>query len=165
MKHVDSSIVLHAPSLPNEMAPIRLLFSTYAASLKVGLCFTDFANELACLPGEYETPRGALWLATVNGAAVGCCAMRPLDSADYRNACEMKRLYVSPDFRGLGIGRRLADAILESAKQAGYETVLLDTLDEMEAARALYADLGFVEIPPYYYTPTAGAHYLMVHLK
>jgi len=90
----------------------------------------------------------------------GCCALRPLDSADDVNAAEMKRLYVRPDFRGLGLGRQLAEAILDFARGAGYGCVLLDTLDDMESARALYEDLGFVEVPPYYHNPIAGSHYL-----
>jgi ribosomal protein S18 acetylase RimI-like enzyme len=94
----------------------------------------------------------------------GCCALRPLDSSDYANAAEMKRLYVRPAFRGLGLGRQLADAALDAARIAGYGSVLLDTLDDMEIARAMYEDLGFKEIPPYYYNPLAGAHYLKVDL-
>ena len=94
----------------------------------------------------------------------GCCALRPLDSADYANAAEMKRLYVRPGFRGLGLGRQLAEAILDAARSAGYGCVLLDTLDDMESARALYEDLGFAEVPPYYHNPVAGAHYLKVDL-
>ena len=87
-----------------------------------------------------------------------------MDAADYPNAAEMKRLYVRPAFRGLGLGRALAEATLDAARQAGYASVLLDTLSDMEAARALYDDLGFEEIPPYYHNPIAGAHYLKVDL-
>jgi putative acetyltransferase len=94
----------------------------------------------------------------------GCCALRPLDTADYPNAAEMKRLYVRPPFRGLGLGRQMAEAILDAARGAGYACVLLDTLDDMESARALYEDLGFVEVPPYYHNPIAGAHYLKADL-
>ena len=90
--------------------------------------------------------------------------MRPIDSCDYPNACEMKRLYVRPAYRKLGLGRLLAEAIMDCARQAGYDCVLLDTLDDMESARALYEDLGFEEIPPYYHNPIAGAHYLRVEL-
>jgi len=105
-----------------------------------------------------------LLLAHVNGKVAGCCALRPLDSSDYSNAAEMKRLYVRPAFRGLGLGRQLAQAILDAAHRAGYGCVLLDTLDDMEAARALYEDLGFEEVPPFYHNPHAGAHYLKVDI-
>jgi ribosomal protein S18 acetylase RimI-like enzyme len=87
-----------------------------------------------------------------------------MDAADYPNACEMKRLYVRPAFRGLGLGRQLAEAIMDEARMAGYDHVLLDTLDDMEAARALYEDLGFRDIPPYYHSPIAGAHYLLAEI-
>ena len=100
----------------------------------------------------------------VNGEVAGCCALRPLDSVDYPNSCEMKRLYVRKGSRGLGLGRQLVEAMLETARMAGFDTMLLDTLDDMEAARALYQDLGFEEIPPYYHNPVAGAHYLKVML-
>jgi len=105
-----------------------------------------------------------LLLAQVNGEIAGCCALRPLDGCDYSNAAEMKRLYVRPAFRGLGLGRQLAEAILDAARHAGYACVLLDTLDDMEAARALYEDLGFEEVPPFYHNPHAGAHYLKVDI-
>ena len=121
--------------------------------------------ELDSLPGDYAPPRGALLLALVDGAAAGCCALRPIDNADYPNASEMKRLFVRKAFRGFGLGRQLAEAMLDAARQAGYACVLLDTLDEMESARALYADLGFEEIPPYYHNPIAGAHYLKVDIS
>jgi putative acetyltransferase len=95
---------------------------------------------------------------------IGCCALRPLDAVDYPNACEMKRLYVRPAMRGGGLGRRLAEAVMEAAQQAGYAYLLLDTLSEMETARAMYQELGFIEVPPYYYNPIEGAHYLMARL-
>ena len=142
----------------------RHIFREYAAGLGVDLCFQDFDAELAALPGDYAPPRGALLLAWVNGAVAGCCALRPLDSSDYINAAEMKRLYVRPAYRGLGLGRQLAQAILDAAQLNGYDSVLLDTLNDMEIARAMYEDLGFKEIPPYYHNPLAGAHYLKVDL-
>ena len=92
-------------------------------------------------------------MARVDGQVAGCCALRPLDTVDFPNACEMKRLYVRPAFRGLGLGRALAEAIMDVARLNAYDHVLLDTLDDMEAARTLYEDLGFVEIPPYYHNP------------
>lgn len=142
----------------------RVLFQEYAASLGVDLCFQDFAQELATLPGAYAAPRGALALAVQHGRAAGCCALRAIDSTDYANACEMKRLYVRPDFRGTGLGRRLVEEIVEKGRILGYDSILLDTLSDMEAARALYEELGFEEIPPYYFNPIPGAHYLRAEL-
>ena len=128
------------------------------------LCFQNVDGELAGLPGEYAAPAGALMLALVDGAVAGCGAFRPLADVDYANACEMKRLYVQPAFRKYGLGRMIAQALIDGATQAGYSAMLLDTLDDMEAARGLYATLGFEEIPPYYFSPIAGAHYLKVEL-
>lgn len=146
------------------MEATREIFQEYAEGLGVDLCFQQFDVELAGLPGDYAEPRGALLLATVDGELAGCCALRPLDTADYPNASEMKRLYVRKAFRGFGLGRLLTEAILDAARQAGYASVLLDTLNEMNTARNLYADLGFEEIPPYYHNPISGAHYLKVNL-
>ncbi len=158
------SIELVTPRTPDALAEVRAIFREYAGSLKVDLCFQGFDDELANLPGDYAEPRGALLLARVDGQIAGCCALRPMDSADYPNACEMKRLYVRTTFRGLGLGRQLAESIMDAARIAGYDYVLLDTLDDMEAARTLYEDLGFVDIPPYYHNPIAGAHYLKAEL-
>lgn len=158
------SISLRPPSSPAEWDAVRDIFREYASTLGVDLCFQDFESELAQLPGDYAEPRGALLIAEVEGALAGCCALRPLDNADYPNASEMKRLYVRKAFRGFGLGRELAEAMLDRARQAGYACVLLDTLDDMESARALYTDLGFEEIPPYYHNPIPGAHYLKVDI-
>ena len=158
------TIALVTPSTSEDIAAVRQIFTEYAQSLNVDLCFQDFEAELEMLPGEYAAPRGALLLAMVNQQVAGCCALRPLDSADDPNAAEMKRLYVRPAYRRLGLGRQLAEAILDAARQCDYSCVLLDTLDEMETARALYEDLGFEEIPPYYHNPLPGAHYLKVML-
>lgn len=158
------SIDIAAALTPDVLEDVRAIFREYAASLNVDLCFQGFEDELANLPGDYAEPRGALLLARVDGQIAGCCALRPLDNADYPNACEMKRLFVRTAFRGLGLGRQLAEAIMDAARIAGYAYVLLDTLDDMEAARTLYEDLGFVDIPPYYHNPIAGAHYLKAEL-
>lgn len=157
-------IELFSPQSAEDLQAVRDMFIEYANSLSVDLGFQAFDAELSRLPGDYAAPRGALLLARVDGAVAGCCALRPMDNSDYPNACEMKRLYVRPVFRGFGLGRQLAEAVLDEARRAGYSAVLLDTLDEMEAARALYEDLGFEEIPPYYHNPHAGAHYLKVDL-
>lgn len=160
----NPSIRFVTPSTPEELAALRRIFREYADSLQVDLCFQGFEEEWANLPGEYAEPRGALLMALVDDELAGCCALRPLDAVDYPNACEMKRLYVRPRFQRSGVGRQLAEAILDCARLAGYACVLLDTLDEMESARALYQDLGFEDIPPYYHNPIEGAHYLKVNL-
>ena len=157
-------IELLSPEGAAELEEARVIFREYAEGLGVDLCFQNFEEERAGLPGDLAAPRGALFLARVDGELAGCCALRPLDSADYPNASEMKRLYVRKAFRGFGLGRRLAEAALDAARQAGYDCVLLDTLDDMEAARALYEELGFEDIPPYYHNPIAGAHYLKADL-
>jgi putative acetyltransferase len=156
---------ISTPADPQALDIVRDIFREYAAGLRVDLCFQQFDEELASLPGDYAAPRGALMLATVDGKVAGCCALRPLDNADYPNASEMKRLYVRDAFRGIGLGRQLVEATLDAARQAGYDCVLLDTLDDMEAARTLYEDLGFEEIPPYYHNPIPGAHYLKAALR
>lgn len=158
-------VTLLSPTLPQEMDRVREIFQDYADSLEIDLCFQGFGEELATLPGDYAPPRGHLLLADVDGSLAGCCALRPLDMTDYPNACEMKRLYVRKAFRGFGLGRQLAEAILDAARQRGYTCVLLDTLDSMESARALYAELGFMEIPPYYHNPIAGSHYLKADIS
>lgn len=157
-------IQLVTPASADDLAATSGIFREYAISLGFDLCFQDFEGEIANLPGDYAAPRGALLLAKVNDEVAGCCALRPLDSSDYVNAAEMKRLYVRPSFRGLRLGRQLAEAILDEARMGGYDSVLLDTLDDMEIARAMYEELGFKEIPPYYHNPLAGAHYLKVDL-
>ncbi len=177
-------IALITPDHAHEIEAAREIFRDYAATLGIDLCFQQFDDELAQLPGDYAEPRGALLLALVDSAdsplpaiehmlqrpggshahVAGCCGLRPLDTADYPNAAEMKRLYVRPAFRGVGLGRQLVEAVLDAARRAGYACVLLDTLDDMEAARTLYEELGFEEIPPYYHNPIAGAHYLKVDL-
>jgi putative acetyltransferase len=157
-------IEIITPATALQLQATRDIFQEYALQLGVDLYFQNFDAELAGLPGEYAKPGGALLLAFVNGGLAGCCAMRPLASSDYPNACEMKRLYVRDAYRRLGLGRQLADTTLDAARVAGYHHLLLDTLSDMESARALYQDLGFHDIPPYYHNPIAGAHYLKVDL-
>jgi len=158
-------IRLLTPDSPALLDATRELFREYADSLQVDLCFQHFEVELTTLPGDYAAPQGTLLLAFVDDQLAGCGAIRPLPDADYANACEMKRLYVRRAFRRFGLGRLLAQALIDAATQAGYSAMLLDTLDEMEAARGLYAALGFEEVPPYYFNPLPGAHYLKVDLE
>jgi putative acetyltransferase len=158
-------IQLRAAESPSQLDAARELFREYARSLDVGLCFQNFDAELASLPGEYARPAGQLLLAFVDGELAGCGAFRPAAEVDYANACEMKRLFVRPAFRGVGLGRLLAQRLIDDARGSGYSVMLLDTLDDMEAARGLYGTLGFDEIAPYYFNPIPGAHYLMADLS
>ncbi len=134
----------------------RRLFEAYAAELEIDLCFQGFEQELRTLPQIYGPPAGRLLLARMDAAAVGVVGVRDLGAG----VCEMKRLYVQPGARGLGVGRMLAEAILAAAQDLGYAVMRLDTLTSMRAARALYADLGFRERPPYYPNPHDGVVYL-----
>jgi ribosomal protein S18 acetylase RimI-like enzyme len=160
----DLSITIGEPDSPDAWASVSRLFRDYATAVAQPLCFQHFEAELQQLRQIYAPPEGAVFLALINGVAAGCVAYRPLPDTDHTNACEMKRLYVSPLFRGLGLGHRLVDTVMDSARISGYSCVLLDTLDEMEAARALYEDIGFIEIPPYVLSPTPGAHHLKLML-
>lgn len=163
--HSDTlEIQLLRPQTVEALQATREIFRDYANSLPIDLCFQGFETELATLPGEYASPHGHLLLAVVDGQVAGCGALRPLREADYANACEMKRLFVRPAFRRFGLGRQLAQALLDEARRAGYSAVLLDTLDDMEAARELYASLGFEPVAPYYFNPIPGAHYLKAEL-
>jgi GNAT superfamily N-acetyltransferase len=157
-------IELVVPDTPALLDATREIFREYADSLAVDLCFQGFDEELSTLPGEYAQPHGLLLLAYVDGTLAGCGGFRPLRDCDHANACEMKRLYVRRPFRRFGLGRTLAQALLDHAAQAGHSCMLLDTLDEMESARGLYETLGFVEVPPYYFNPIPGAHYLKAEL-
>lgn len=155
---------LQTPDTPDLLQATREIFREYAEGLGIDLDFQHFDEELAGLPGDYAAPQGALLLAFVDGELAGCGGFRPLPDVDYANACEMKRLYVRRAFRRFGLGRMLAQALMDRATESGYSAMLLDTLDDMESARGLYASLGFETIPPYYFNPVPGAHYLKVAL-
>jgi putative acetyltransferase len=143
-----------------DMEEVRKLFTEYAASLGVSLCFQNFDEELAALPGDYQPPDGALLVAVSDGHVAGCVAIRKLGDG----MCEMKRLYVRPQFQGSKIGRALAESVIQAAKKIGYESLRLDTLPSMSRARALYASLGFREIPPYRHNPVEGAVFMGLKL-
>src|SRR5207248_8762977 len=130
---------------PEHIASARKLFLEYAQSLGFSLCFQSFDEELATLPGKYAPPKGALLLAYVDGQPAGCVALRPLDGD--HDSCEMKRLFVRPDFRRHRLGRALVDRIIEEARRIGYTRMRLDTVaDRMKEAVALYRTLGFREV-------------------
>jgi GNAT superfamily N-acetyltransferase len=153
--------IVHADSA-EYVETIRALFREYADGLGFSLCFQGFDEELSGLPGNYSRPRGRILLARINEGDVGCIAMQPL-SAD---VCEMKRLYVRPAFRGSGIGRFLADAIIREASGAGYRAMRLDTIEPlMPRAIALYRRFGFREIPAYRPNPIPGALYMELRLS
>ncbi len=153
------TIELEAALTPPAIAAVKALFLEYARSLNFDFCFQRFDDELATFPTMYAPPGGALILARVDGEAAGAVGLRPLgDSGD--RACEMKRLYVRPSFRGLGLGRALAQAIIARGSDLGYRQMKLDTLASMQAAHVLYEALGFVPCAPYYDNPVPGARYL-----
>lgn len=135
---------------PGQIQEARLLFREYEAWLGVDLCFQSFEKELKNLPGKYAKPSGRLFLASSNKKVAGCIALRKLGDA----TCEMKRLFVRPDFRGLKLGQMLIERVIAEAKAIGYIKMRLDTLpDKMPKAVELYQSYGFRELPPYYENP------------
>ena len=140
----------------SDMSDVRALFLEYAASLGVDLSFQNFDEELAALPGDYEPILVAHW----DGALAGCVAMHPYGNG----VCEMKRLYVRPEFRKHRIGHELALRIIDEARARGYQAMRLDTLPSMQNAMRLYESFGFVDIEPYRYNPIAGTRFLELTL-
>jgi GNAT superfamily N-acetyltransferase len=152
--------LVQAESTEN-ISQARKLFEEYAAWLEIDLCFQNFDKELADLPGDYAPPDGRLLLAIEEDQLAGCVALRRIGAG----TCEMKRLFLRPAFRGKGLGRKLAEAIIEEARRIGYQRMRLDTLPgRMNEAIALYHTLGFKEIEPYYHNPVQGATFMEVSL-
>lgn len=146
---------------PAQIGQARELFLEYAQSLGFSLCFQNFDKELAELPGDYTPPRGRLLLAEYDGQIAGCIALHKIKPT----ICEMKRLYLRPQFRGMGLGRALADRIIAEARQIGYRRMRLDTVEPvMRDAVAMYRRIGFLEIAPYCANPIAGALYMELQL-
>jgi ribosomal protein S18 acetylase RimI-like enzyme len=144
-----------------QVAQARELFLEYAKSLGFSLCFQNFDKELADLPGDYAPPDGRLLLAEFQGQVAGCVALHKLEDG----ICEMKRLYLRPQFRGKGLGRAIADRILAEARHIGYSRIRLDTVEPvMKDAVGMYRRLGFREIAPYRKNPIAGALYMELQL-
>jgi GNAT superfamily N-acetyltransferase len=134
---------------------IKQLFGEYVAWLDVDLAFQDYAHEFNNLPGKYAEPDGRLYITCVDDQPAGCIAMRRFDE----QRCEMKRLYVRPQYRGLKLGRILVEQVIADARSSGYTAMLLDTLSFMPDAIALYRKLGFVETSPYYASPMPNTYY------
>ena len=149
-------IEIRAARYPDDAAVVEAIFREYIASPTVSLAFQDYEPELAALPGKYAAPRGQLLLAWHGERAVGCAAFREIDAT----TCEMKRVYVRPDARGLNVGRQLVERLLRDAKAAGYARMCLDVLPEFVAARQLYGSLGFAPAPPVAFNPVPGTEFL-----
>lgn len=150
-------LAAHCPAL---LPVVRELFTEYARSIEIDLCFQSFDRELAALPGKYAPPEGRLFLALEVRQPAGCVALRKIDAG----VCEMKRLYVRPAFRGRALGRRLANETILAAREIGYAQMRLDTLASMTPAIALYESLGFQRIPAYYDNPSGLAVFMELDL-
>jgi GNAT superfamily N-acetyltransferase len=154
-------MIIKPAQTPTEIEEVRLLFREYEAFLNVDLCFQNFEEELASLPGKYAAPTGALLIAIHKDKTVGCVGVRRLSDEE----CEMKRLYVRPEARGLGLGRKLAQKIIAMAHSLGYALMRLDTLDRLGEAMRLYESLGFRKTGPYYGNPLPGVVYWELKLE
>jgi putative acetyltransferase len=156
-----TGLTIGAAASPEQIAQTRELFLEYAQSLGFSLCFQNFDTELAGLPGDYAPPEGRLLLAQWEGKLAGCGALHKLETG----ICEMKRLYLRPNFRGKGIGRVMAERLISDAREIGYRRMRLDTVAPvMQDAVAMYRRLGFKEITPYRENPMAGTLYMELEL-
>jgi ribosomal protein S18 acetylase RimI-like enzyme len=157
---VTGLTILQASS-PAQLAHARELFLEYAASLGFSLCFQNFDRELAILPGDYAPPEGRLLLAEYEAQLAGCVALHKLEP----EICEMKRLYIRPQFRGNGLGRQMAEHLIAEARTMNYRHMRLDTVEPvMKDAVGMYRKLGFKEIPPYRKNPMPGTLYMELNL-
>ncbi len=148
---------------PSQVEEARRLFIEYSERLGLDLCFQNFEKELSELPGKYAPPEGRLFLAVFDESIAGCIGLRKINDD---RTCEMKRLYVRPEFRGLGIGKAMALKLIEEARVIGYERMRLDTLPaQMSEAIKMYRAFGFREIDPYYHNPVEGAMFMELTLK
>jgi ribosomal protein S18 acetylase RimI-like enzyme len=160
LKNLDSMKLIQAKS-PEEIQQVRKLFEEYVAWLGINLCFQNFDKEVAELPGDYAPPSGRLLLASEKDEIIGCVALRKIGE----DVCEMKRLYVRPQFRGRGLGRTLTENLIHEARSIGYKRMRLDTLPgKMDRAIAMYRRLGFNNIEPYYNNPVEGAAFMELEL-
>jgi putative acetyltransferase len=159
---VVTRLTIRSMTSIEEMEPVRLLFREYAGSMDIDLCFQNFEQELADLPGEYAPPSGCLLLGTVGDEPAGCVALKKLAEG----MCEMKRLYVRSRHRGTGLGRMLAEQDIREATRLGYQAIRLDTIPSvMGSAVALYRSLGFLAIPAYCFNPILGAMFMELRLQ
>lgn len=145
---------------PEELEEVRNIFIEYAGFLQVDLCFQDFDRELQTLYKVYSPPKGCIILAKENGLTLGCVALKPIA----QGVCEMKRLYVRPEARGIGLGRKLVDELIIFAKSFAYKSMKLDTVTKLKEAIGLYRSMGFVETAPYVYNPLSDVLYFELKL-
>ncbi len=158
---MDRFLIIRDAESAGDFETCRALFLEYEREIKTDLCFQGFEEELRTLPGKYDRPMGRLFLAVDGDAVAGCVALRPLEPT---GTCEMKRLFVRPPWRGSGLGRRLAEMIVDEALTIGYSVMRLDTLPQLSESQALYQSMGFREIPAYYDNPLEGVKYLELAL-
>lgn len=152
---MNEKITIYNPTTNKDLEEVKKIFTEYQEYLNVDLCFQSFDFELNNLNSIYKSPKGTIILAKIDDEIAGCIALKPIEEGN----CEMKRLYVKPEFRKTGLGRKLIDEVLEFAKNSGYEKIKLDTLKKLKAAINLYQQYGFIETKPYVYNPLSDVLY------